>query len=255
MTNKPLAGLNVVVTRPAGTGNELAADLRALGAAVLSFPAIIIEPLALSRLSRYLLDEIASFDFAVFISPSAVTRLFAVFRRAWPANTRPAAVGAATARALRYEVLADVLEPPVGAGAGAEALLALPVLAQLAGRRVLIVGGEGGRDELAAELIRRGATVDKVALYRRAPPTDFTPLEHWLDSHAPAALIVTSVTALSHLNGVGANAQLVAPSPRVVKHADLLGYKHIIQATDAGNAAVTAALVDWWVPKRSEITR
>ncbi|HET8552263.1 MAG TPA: uroporphyrinogen-III synthase [Gammaproteobacteria bacterium] len=246
MIDKPLAGLNIVITRPAGTGHALAARLRELGAAVLHFPAIVIEPQPLSSLSRCLLDELASFDFAIFISPSAVTRLFAVFRHRWPAHTRPAAVGEATARALRYEVLADVLEPPVGAGAGAEALLALPAFADLTGRRVLIFGGEGGRPELAAELIQRGASVEKIALYRRAPPADLGSLRFWLDTHAPAALIVTSVTALNHLESVGADAQLVAPSPRVVKHAGLLGYKHIIQAADAGDAALIAALIDHW---------
>ncbi len=57
-----------------------------------------------------------------------------------------------------------------GAEMTSEGLLASAAAAQVAGQRVLIIKGEGGRATLAAELGRRGARVDELACYRRAPP-------------------------------------------------------------------------------------
>jgi hypothetical protein len=51
-----------------------------------------------------------------------------------------------------------------------EHLLQALDLARLAGRRVLVVRGEGGRELMPDALRRAGATVETVAAYRRAVP-------------------------------------------------------------------------------------
>ncbi|HET6724832.1 MAG TPA: uroporphyrinogen-III synthase [Gammaproteobacteria bacterium] len=251
MNDLPLAGLGVVVTRPAGTGGRLVAGLRALGADTLAFPAIVIEPIALDAVATASLRRLSGFDLVVFVSPSAVARLFDVRPGTWPAALGAAAVGAGTAAAVVDHGVANVIAPE--AGAGAEALLALPELADMTGKRVLIAAGGGGSDRLENALCDRGAETVRVELYRRAPPMDGAALFEWLERQRDPALLVTSIAALDHLTALAADADrerllaspLVVPSPRVVKQAEFLGYRHIIRAADATDAALIAALVRW----------
>jgi uroporphyrinogen-III synthase len=257
--NAPLAGLGVAVTRPAGSGDALAARLTTLGANVLLFPAIVLEPAPLSAEAADLLEALEGFDWAVFISPGAVACFTDLRRqREWPAGVRTAAVGTATAASLRAAGAGEVVVP--AAGDGAAALLATPDFAAGCGERVLIVRGEGGRVELAETLAARGAEVSEVALYRRVPPADGARLFDWLRAQPRPALLVTSVTALEHLESLAQSAeertllhaaQLVVASRRVVKQAEILDYRHISLAADAGDAALTAALLRWWSPEHS----
>jgi len=105
------------------------------------------------------------FDLVVFVSPSAV-------RIAAPAIQRPprlaAAIGAGTRRELERAGFDNVISPKDGNDS--EALLAAPELQAMAGRRVLIVRGEGGRAFLGDALRARGAAVEYAECYRRAGP-------------------------------------------------------------------------------------
>jgi uroporphyrinogen-III synthase len=77
------------------------------------------------------------------------------------------AVGPGTARALQAHGLDSIITPD---GQDSEALLALPQLADVAGKRVVIVRGVGGRALLADTLRARGAQVDFMECYRRMRP-------------------------------------------------------------------------------------
>lgn len=251
MNGSPLAGLGIALTRPAGTGDALAASLQALGAETLAFPAIVIEPLPLDTVAADALGHLSRFNHVVFVSPSAVTRLFAVRPGTWPAGVGAAAVGSGTAAALARHGVANVIVPE--AGAGAEALLAVPEFADMAGKCVLMAAGAGGSDRLEKGLRERGAEITRIDLYRRAPPANGAPLFEWLARQHTPILLVTSIAALDHLTALAAGADrgrlrrtlLVVPSPRVVKQAEFLGYPHIIRAADATDAALVAALVRW----------
>lgn len=246
-----LTGLSVVVTRPAGTGDALAAQLEALGAAVLQFPAIVIEPLPLQATAADIIANLDTFDLVICVSPSAAAQLFAVRPQPWPEDLAAAAVGPGTAAALRGQGIKQIIEPTEGAGA--EPLLAVPALANLQGRRVLIAAGADGREVLEDALRARGADLTVLPLYRRVPPPDGQRLFDWLGRHPDAALLVTSVAALDHLTGLATganrerllNTQLVVPSPRVVKKAEISGYRRLVQAADASDAALIAALEQW----------
>ena len=107
---------------------------------------------------------------AIFVSDHAVVHGMRLIDEQWherPRGLTWIAVGAATAAALaRYAINAVVPELE-----SSEGILEVPQTAGVAGRRVLIVAGRGGRTELAAAFTRRGATVDVLELYSREAVT------------------------------------------------------------------------------------
>jgi uroporphyrinogen-III synthase len=85
-------------------------------------------------------------------------------------------------------------------GADSEALLALPGMAGMSGKRVLIFRGEGGRELLGDTLKARGAQVEYAECYRRVRPrTDIGPLLAAWDQAAVHAVTVSSATGLGNL--------------------------------------------------------
>lgn len=156
---KALAGRVILVTRPREQAAGLARAIESAGGRAEIFPAIELHdlppPPALARL--------ADFDLAIFVSPTAVAK---VMPGLGTLPARAAAVGAGTRRELERYGVRDVIAP--SEGADSEALLA--ELADVAGKRILIVRGQGGRALLGDTLRRRGATVEYAECYRRVRP-------------------------------------------------------------------------------------
>ena len=129
-----LAGLGVVIVRPAGLGERLAAALKSESAQPILFPTI--EVLGAPRPARLdaIIQRLQSFDWAIFISPTAAREGMREVRarRRWPSGPRIAAVGRATAAALEELGFARVLAP--GAPGDSDALAALPELRTLPDR-------------------------------------------------------------------------------------------------------------------------
>lgn len=248
MISPSLSGLRVVVTRPVKTGEELEVTLRAADARVLSFPAITIDPLPLTQAARAVVRGAATFDYGIFISPSAIEQFFTVAGAQQAREMRAAVVGAGSAATLQRHGVTNILVPPVGVGA--QALLDMAALQDVAQQRIAVFAGAGGRPLLVPTLRRRGAQVTRVDLYRRAPPHDKRPLTTWLTHYPQSVLLVTSCTAIEHLSMLMVDrdrqrllhAPLVVSSQRVVKKAESLGFKRIIRAEDASDAALIAAL-------------
>jgi uroporphyrinogen-III synthase len=168
---KPLAGRRILVTRPRELAAGLAALIAGAGGEPVLYPAIeIAEPEDIGP-ARALLSRAGTFDLALFVSPSAVRKAFALHAGPWPA--RIGAVGEGTRRELLERGVREVLAP--AEGADSEALLALPALQSMHGRRVLIVRGEGGRALLGETLAARGAQVCYAECYRRARPAAAPP--------------------------------------------------------------------------------
>jgi uroporphyrinogen-III synthase len=118
--------------------------------------------------------------------------------RAWPAALRSAAVGPGSARELERHGVRGALV--ARSGADSEALLALPEMASLSGKRVLIFRGEGGRELLADTLKARGARVEYAECYRRVRPrTDLAPLLAAWEQAAVHAVTVSSAAGLANL--------------------------------------------------------
>lgn len=222
-----LAGRGVLVTRPATLAGELVRRIEAAGGRPFVFPALAIEPLERPAV----LDRLADFALAIFVSPTAVARAFAS-AASWPATVRVAAVGESTRRALERAGFRNVIAP--GQGGDSEALLALPELAAFAGKRVLIVRGVGGRDVLLRSLAEQGCEVAVAECYRRVlPDADTGPLlAAWAEGKVHAVTLFSG-EALDNLVALLGEPRLratpvFASHSRIVERARRLGLDAIL---------------------------
>ena len=189
LASDPLSGRAILVTRPRAQAQRLARLIEEAGGRAHLFPAIEIEdvapPAALARLHE--------FDLAIFVSPTAVAKAMPQVR-AWPRALRVAAVGSGTRRELEKRGIADVISP--ASGADSEALLATPALGDVAGRRIAILRGDGGRALLGETFVARGAQVEYITCYRRLVPKP--PAHSWKPGEL-AAVTVSSSQGLDNL--------------------------------------------------------
>lgn len=155
----PLAGRRIVITRPQADAERLAERLRGLGATPVVAPAIEIEFTDPPELDRAL-AAISTYDWIVFTSRNGVE---AVFRRtaAIPRTPRIAAIGPATAEALRRRGIEPDLVPQRYI---AEAVL--DALGDVRGLKVLLPRADIARKALPEGLSARGAIVHEIAAYR-----------------------------------------------------------------------------------------
>ncbi|ABI59294.1 uroporphyrinogen-III synthase [Nitrosomonas eutropha] len=189
-----LAGKSILITRPLHQAGNLAARIKGLGGEPWLFPVLEISD---SENKQPLLDMIArldDFDLAVFVSPNAVERVMPLVHaeRRWPEHVRVATVGKGSARALEHHGIPAVIVPEDGSDS--EALLRVPQLQIMQGKRIIIFRGNGGRKLLGDTLRDRGASVDYVECYRRhRPEVDPLPLlKYWHDNGIQAVVISSS---------------------------------------------------------------
>jgi uroporphyrinogen-III synthase len=254
-SDRPLAHVGVLVTRPAAQAAGLIARLRELGAEPLLFAALAILPPSRPEALNAALENLDSYDQAIFISPSAAEWGLAAVGN-WPVAVQIAAVGQGTARALAARGIAAILTPE--AGADSEHLLALPQMADVTGKRILIFRGEGGRELLAGSLRARGARVDYAECYRRGrPQADPAPVLAALAAGQIGALTAFSGETLDNLLALLGPAcppvlfdlPLFVPHPRIAEHGRKLGFR-AIQATDPGESGLIAGLVEYFAHVR-----
>ena len=181
-----LAGIGVVVTRPPASAAPFVRLLEQRGAAVLPFQALRIRSLAGTP------PPGSGYDWVIFISANAVRYGLPILMRGGelPAQ-RIAAVGGATAAALEGAGRPADLFPQ--RDFSSDGLLRSPPLQRVAGQRMLIVRGRGGRETLALTLRARGAAVDYFECYeRRFVTPDPAPIDDWLRRGAPCLVTLTS---------------------------------------------------------------
>jgi uroporphyrinogen III methyltransferase/synthase len=165
-TARPLFGLRVLVTRPAGQLAALREHLEELGAEVLEQPAIeIVAPDDWAPVDDAL-DRIDQFDWLVFSSANGVRALIERLCRHGGdlrrlERIRLAAIGPGTANELSLYRLTPDLEPDEFR---AEALAAA-LSHQAAGRRFLLARASRGREVLAEQLRAAGGHVEQIVVY------------------------------------------------------------------------------------------
>lgn len=252
MAESPLRSLKIAVTRPRDQAAPLARRITQAGGIPLLFPLLDIEPVQDDAPLHEQLSRLEQFDLAIFISPNAVRHgIAAIQAQDRHVGLKPdlqiAAVGQGSAKALRELGIANIIAPTERFDS--EGLLALPELQDVAGRKVLIFRGDGGRELLGDTLKARGATVEYATCYLRSrPQQDIAELL----SAAPDAITVTSSEALDYLrqmledNGSAAwqGLALFAPHPRIAELAHRHGWRQVVE-TASGDDGLLAGLIAW----------
>ncbi|WP_445395195.1 uroporphyrinogen-III synthase [Zobellella sp. An-6] len=239
-----------LVVRPEPQNQALCRALAEAGHRPVASPLLSFgEGAELPRLPE-LLGTVSPRDYVIAVSVPAVTFADNVLKRqglAWPACGY-VAVGETTGRALAAAGVTGITVPE---DPRSEGIISLPGLQRLAGCRVLILRGDGGRHLIAPTLAERGAQVDYCEVYRRhyRPDPDGSLVKNW-QSAGVDSIIVTSGGLLTHVFQL-ATAQakewllsrlLIVPSIRVADSARELGFTQVINAEGASSQALIAAL-------------
>jgi uroporphyrinogen-III synthase len=246
----------VVITRPRQQAEPLARAVAALGRTPVLLPLLEIAPLpeAGQGALRRVLDDLASYALVAFVSPNAIEAAFAHIDQ-WPAGVDIAVVGEGSRAALaKHGVQAGGVRihcPLDPAHSDSEHLLQVLDLAQLAGRRVLVVRGEGGRELMPEALRGAGAAVETVAAYRRTVPAPTPALSAQLAGllAGPNDWIITSSEALRGLVSLVDDRfhhqlrqqHLIVPHARIHETACALGFTRLT-LTGSGDERLLAAL-------------
>lgn len=279
----------VVVTRPAGQSRQLTEALQAAGLDVLSFPLLAIGPAADDGPLRAALARLPAFALVVFVSPNAIAYALDALALAqggaalWPESVPVAVVGPASVAALAERGIAAprhrVISPAGANGSAAdidpaetrfdsEALWAQLDVPSLAGREVLIVRGNGGRDWLGDKLREAGAIVLAVEAYRRTMPVpgsmQWQAVRDGLKpGAAPQAWLLTSSEAVRNLDQLARDnlspkedaalreVQCIAPHARIAEQAAALGFTRVLLAAPGDEGLLTACL-RWAEPYRNQ---
>lgn len=223
MTDRPLQGVGVLVTRPRTQAIELVDAIEAEGGNAYCFPVIDIAPLDELEV-RNCADALEAPDIVVFVSRNAVE-----YGIQYTDNGLLAAIGPATANAI--QAAGRVVDIQSANGFDSEHLLAEAALQDVAGKRVRIIRGTRGRELLAEELRVRGAIVEYLSVYeRRLPavgPDTLADLESRWRQGLINVITIMSVQTLANLAEMLPawcaaqieSTPLVTPAGRVLKEA------------------------------------
>ncbi|TVM57599.1 uroporphyrinogen-III synthase [Vibrio cholerae] len=241
--------MTVLVTRPDEQGTELCQLLHQQGIPALHHPLIAISA---SPQLPALAEDLSSFDIIIAVSQHAVifSDQFLQHRRiCWPNNAIYLAVGQKTAHVFSKACQQSVDYPEIS---DSEHLLALSMLRDVAGKKVLILRGNGGRELIYSTLVERGATVRYQEAYcRHERPFAATECVQKWQLAKVDSLVITSSEQLaffirqfdtSYLPWVQ-QLTLLVPSQRIATLAHQLGFHRIVVTQSAANRDLVAALM------------
>lgn len=175
MTKTPLDGVGVLVTRPAAQASELVTAIGNAGGRSFEFPVIEIVPRNTTEVAADIAD-LPTPHIVIFVSRNAVEFGMQYVDE----STRLAVIGPATASAVRAAGRHVSIQP--GSGFDSESLLAEAALSDVAGRNILIVRGQSGRELMTETLRERGASVHHLHVYDRRRPHVDTDTRNMLES-------------------------------------------------------------------------
>lgn len=235
--------LQLLLTRSSAQNELIRQTLARPDLPVFDLP--LLEALAIpeDQGMRSTILELDQFDSVIFISKNAVQFGLPVLESywpQWPLNLRWFAVGEGTAKALqRFDI--DATFPAL---ASSEGLLALPQFAAVAGQKVLIVRGEGGRETLREGLSQREAMVTYLEVYRRQ--TIGYPAAAMPDGDQVIALVYSG-EAIQHLLTLipsdVARYTLIVPSKRLQELAISSGFDKVELANNQEDQAMIEVLL------------
>lgn len=265
-----LAGLHIVVTRPSAQAEPWAARLRELGASTSVASLLEIVPVSdavhIQAIKNCILD-LDLYRKAIFVSQNAVEHGFDWIDRYWPqlpVGIDFFAVGETTAKKMHAlgAKVTDLAQSQTGAMTS-ETLLQSPALQAVAGEKIIIFRGRGGRPHIGEVLSARGAKVDYCELYERILPADaikkfaaiLSQPERDAAVSAQLVLVLHSGEALENVQkilrelplderAIMARVYVLVPSLRIQALAQAAGFKHVWAAQNATDVSMLQGLIE-----------
>lgn len=249
----------VLVTRPQPRADVFIEMLMSNGINARAFSTIEIQPVDINEALESCLKSLNAYNLIVFISVNAVEQTLNLLQSlnltTAGISAKIATIGKASLHAATQAGFNVTISPQ--SGYNSEALLATDELQaqQIEGQRCLIIKGVGGLENLADELIHRGAHIDLAEVYRRQKPVVDKNIrrqqlsENW-DDFGINAITVTSNESLQNLYDMlelpgrsrVLSTDLIVVSQRGVELANKLGFTSVSCAQSALNEHVLSAL-------------
>ena len=230
----PLVGRRLIVARARPGRSSLAADLRALGAEVLEMPEVEVVSLKERAPIEATLARLREFDGIVFGCAAGVD---AVASQTATFNVPVIAVGVAATQALSRHGITCSLSLR---GACQEALDEHVMFFQK--RRFLLVTAESGRPHLQHGLMKIGAAVETMAVYRcvhRMPSVPIPPID--------LVVLPSSSAARTVLSGECAQALLRLPMAAIGSQTEAAarqcGAQFVVRAEEDSVASLVSLVV------------
>lgn len=238
----------ILVTRTGKAGRGLAEKVSALGFKAIHCPPFELAPPADPKECISDLQHLLPADRVIITSQEGVRRSVELVGADRFDRSLVIVPGEGTATVARDAGIRNVVFP--SRHGTSEAMLALPELADVEGLDVLILAAAGGRGLMGQVLERRGASVDRIEVYRRVDkqvPDDLEQQVGEADCTVTLAAsweavfglcdAVTPATSDALRKGV-----LIAPSRRVADRAAGIGFVHCANAGSADDDTMLAEL-------------
>lgn len=242
-----LRGKRVVVTRARDQAGELAARLSAVGAEVIEFPTIELQPPADTSLVDAAISRIGEYDWIIFTSANGVRFFMERGPELAKFHGRVCAIGPATRDAAESAGFEVSLMPREYV---AESLVEAFGSEDLRGRRILLPRAAVARDVVPDELRRRGAQVDVVEVYRTVVPPHAAARarEIFAGPHRPDWITFTSSSTVANfLEAAGPGAlqgvRVASIGPITSAKARALGLHVDVEAEEYTIAGLVAAII------------
>lgn len=245
--------MRVLITRPEPSGAELIAAIHAKGGEAFAAPLIEIGPGAELDVLGSRLHQLDENDLVFLLSKNAVWYADLTLKHAglnWSDKLSYYGIGRSTGQYFE-EITGSTIRWPEN-GETSEALLSLPELQFLEGKRVLLLRGNGGRELLASTLRSRGAQVEYCECYTRYPvkydKAEFN--QKWVNADI-TDIVISSGQMLALLNKLIAEntkewwfkRRLLVVSERIADQARQDGWQKVCVANSADNNALLEALI------------
>ena len=176
-------GKKIVVTRARAQASDLVEQLHQLGADVLEFPTIRIEPPTEMEPLYQAVEKLAQYDWLIFTSVNGVDSFFNALGQKGRdaralATVKVAAIGpATTGRLAEHGIKADLVPPQYIAESIVESLKTVD---NLNGKKILLARADIARTDLRDQLQNLGAAVNDISVYRTVP--DNTPSDEIVEA-------------------------------------------------------------------------
>ena len=221
----------ILVTRPRSGKDPVVGALEAAGYRVHAVPTVATQSLEFDR------PDLARYDWIVVTSAAGANAL-----SEFPSRPLWAAVGQATARALRARGVEPALVPDEANG-----LALANALPDVHGKHVLLVRASAAAADLPDRLRERGAIVDELVAYLtvEGPPSATEPLRAALADPELGAIVFASGSAVRGYVALGGitSVPAITIGPRTTKVAKQLGFNVIAEAETQSAEGLAAAVV------------